>query len=194
MLKPHHLFRSAVILLALLLCSVSLLAQADKKAAPAYVSLGSGHLDEAISQARAAIASNINPPFHHNVLCRAYYAENLADSAITECEAALGAESANSEYALWLGRAYGMKAEQTTLTAFSWAKRARTMFAHAVELDGNNADAINDLAQFYVDAPGIVGGSLDKADALVPKMQPLSRARPSPPRPDSRQARRLWHR
>jgi tetratricopeptide (TPR) repeat protein len=41
-----------------------------------------------------------------------------------------------------------------------------------VQLDPKNIRALNDLGEFYVAAPGLVGGGLDKAQALAKRMQP----------------------
>jgi tetratricopeptide (TPR) repeat protein len=51
------------------------------------------------------------------------------------------------------------------------AKKVRTSFERAVELDPKSWEARTDLAEFYFEAPGIVGGGKDKArqqaDALL---------------------------
>jgi Flp pilus assembly protein TadD len=74
----------------------------------------------------------------------------------------------NSTYALWLGRAWGRRAETASpFTAPFAASKARQYFELAVELDPHNADAMGDLLEYYLDAPGILGGGLDKAAALA---------------------------
>src|SRR5437588_9487766 len=45
------------------------------------------------------------------------------------------------------------------------AGRVRDQFEKAVALDGNNMDARSELAEYYVDAPGMMGGGVDKAKA-----------------------------
>jgi tetratricopeptide (TPR) repeat protein len=39
-----------------------------------------------------------------------------------------------------------------------------------VHLDPGNADALNDLFDFYMQAPGVMGGGLDKAQKLLPQI------------------------
>lgn len=81
-------------------------------------------------------------------------------------------DSNNSEYYLWLGRAYGRRAESgNPLTAPSYAGKARQNFEKAVQLDPKNGDALNDLFDYYLQAPGFLGGGLDKATALLPKIK-----------------------
>jgi tetratricopeptide (TPR) repeat protein len=69
---------------------------------------------------------------------------------------------------LWLGRLYGEKADGSNFfSAASLAGKVRTEFETAVRLDPNNVDARSDLGEFYLEAPGIVGGGRDKAEAQV---------------------------
>jgi tetratricopeptide (TPR) repeat protein len=97
----------------------------------------------------------------------------MADAAIHECELSAAADPANSITRMWLGRAYGMKASHSNaFTAFGFARRVRSSFEQAVQLDPENVHAMSDLGEFYVYAPAIVGGGLDKARALAARMQP----------------------
>jgi tetratricopeptide (TPR) repeat protein len=107
----------------------------------------------------------------HNLLCRAYYAEEHVDEAIHECEAAVSAEPGNARYQLWLGRAYGLKAGRASaFSAFGLAKKFRSSLEKAVQLDPHSADALSDLGDFYMEAPGIVGGGLDKANGIAQRL------------------------
>jgi len=56
------------------------------------------------------------------------------------------------------------------LSAAGLAKKVRTEFETAVRLNPNSADARTDLAEFYLEAPGIVGGGRDKAEAQAQKL------------------------
>jgi tetratricopeptide (TPR) repeat protein len=84
---------------------------------------------------------------------------------------ASAAESSNAEYMDWLGRAYGKRAETANpLFAPGLAGKARQAFERAVELDGTNRDALSDLFDYYLNAPGFLGGGYDKALAVAGKM------------------------
>lgn len=73
---------------------------------------------------------------------------------------------------LWLGRAWGRRAELSNpLMAPSYASKARLNFEKAVALDPNNREAASDLLQYYLEAPGFLGGGLDKAAMLADKMR-----------------------
>ena len=138
--------------------------------------LAAGRVDDAISTLNGKLGSSPNDAASHNLLCRAYFSVGKWDSAISECEKATSIEPNNGEYHLWLGRAYGEKADASNfLTAAGLAKKVRTEFERAVALDPNSVSARTDLAEFYLEAPGIVGGGQDKARgqaAQVAKLNP----------------------
>jgi tetratricopeptide (TPR) repeat protein len=75
---------------------------------------------------------------------------------------------ANAEYMDWLGRAYGKRAETSNpLMAPGLASKARQAFERAVELDPKNGDALSDLFDYYLEAPGFLGGGYEKALAVA---------------------------
>jgi tetratricopeptide (TPR) repeat protein len=114
----------------------------------------------------------------HNLRCRVYFTLERWDDAVTECESAVQMDGQNAENHLWLGRALGEKADNTSfLSAFSLAKRARAEFEQAASLDPRDGEALADLGEFYSSAPGVVGGGNDKAQALVPQLEKVDPAR-----------------
>jgi cytochrome c-type biogenesis protein CcmH/NrfG len=83
-------------------------------------------------------------------------------------EKAVQLEPRNAWHLLWLGRAYGRRAENASfLTAPGWARKARKSFEQAVVLDPRNLEAASDLLEYYLEAPGILGGGVDKAERLA---------------------------
>jgi Flp pilus assembly protein TadD len=86
-----------------------------------------------------------------------------------ECfEKALAISPNSSDYELWLGRAWGRRAETSGwLTAGVHASKARKHFERAVALDPLNREAKNDLFDYYLNAPGFLGGGIDKAEAIA---------------------------
>jgi tetratricopeptide (TPR) repeat protein len=76
-----------------------------------------------------------------------------------------------SEYELWLGRAYGRRAETgSRLLAATNASKARQHFENAAALDPHNADALSDLFEYYLKAPEALGGGLEKAEKIAQKI------------------------
>jgi len=77
-----------------------------------------------------------------------------------------------SDYHLWLGRAYGRRAEtEGFLLAPSRASKARQYFETAIALDPQNHEAMNDLFDFYLNAPGFLGGGVEKAEAIARRIE-----------------------
>jgi tetratricopeptide (TPR) repeat protein len=156
---------------AILLCN-GREALADNSQANA--ALQQGRSNDAISLLNATLAKRPDDSEARQLLCRVYYAEERADEAIAECERAVASPPPKSANHMWLGRAYGMKASNALLGAFGLAKRVRLSFEKAVELDETDIEAMSDLGEFYVGAPSIVGGGLDKARMVADRLQPLS--------------------
>lgn len=83
----------------------------------------------------------------------------------------------NSEYAHWLGKAWGRRAESASIfMAPGYATKARQSFERAVMLDPSNLEALNDLFDYYLQAPGFMGGGLNRAEALVHRISALNEA------------------
>lgn len=138
------------------------IAAADETA-PALIA--GGNVDEAIAELHGAIRTSPNDASAHNLLCRAYFSLGQWDNGISECEKAVSLSPNNGQFHLWLGRIYGEKADKSAfMLAASLARKVRREFEAAVHLSPRNVDARNDLAEFYLEAPGIVGGGRDKAE------------------------------
>lgn len=151
---------------------------------PAYASspkelLAAGRADEAIQTLDQQIARAPSDAESHNLLCRAYFMLEEWERGIPACERARELDPGSSLYSLWLGRIYGEKASRAGfLSAAGLVKKVRISFERAVELDPRSWEARTDLAEFYVEAPGIVGGGKDKAsqqaDALMALNPPMA--------------------
>ena len=127
-----------------------------------------GRNDEAIAGLRGVLQTNPESGEAHLLLCRAYYAEEMADAAVTECESALGHLGQDSQAQDWMGRAYGLKAGHSNpIQGYKLAGRVKTAFEAAVQLNSSNGAAVNDLGEYYVSAPSILGGGVDRATELA---------------------------
>jgi tetratricopeptide (TPR) repeat protein len=131
-----------------------------------------GRADDAAAGLRVVLATNPKDGRAHLLLCRVFYSEELADAAVTECEAALETLGNNSTAQDWMGRVYGLKADQSgPIAGYKLANKVRIAFEAAVQLDPKNADAVDDLSEYYVGAPSMLGGGTDKAYELATKVE-----------------------
>jgi len=134
--------------------------------------LQQGEIDTAVAGLRSYLSTNPNDAQAHLLLCRAFYAAEQADAAVEECEAAVNGSggaglSGSSEAQDWLGRACGQKAQNAGyISGYKLARKVQAAFERAVEINPKNGDAVDDLAEYYVNAPAIIGGGADRAEAL----------------------------
>jgi Flp pilus assembly protein TadD len=111
----------------------------------------------------------------YELMGRNYYMQGDFKKASEVLEKAVAAEPADSMHALWLARAYGRRAETSSpFTAPGHASRAHQYFEKAVALNPRNLDAMSDLFEYYVEAPGFLGGGMEKAQALVPRIAAIN--------------------
>ncbi len=143
----------ATVLLLLLAASVS-------AADPAVNDLLSrGQMNDAIH-----VLLNREDPESLHLLSRAYYAVEDWDNAVRNGERAVSLRPDDANYHLWLAREYGEKAaDSNPLKAAGIARKAKNEFERAVRLDPANVQGRADLSEYYVEAPAIMGGGLDKA-------------------------------
>ncbi|MGB9083928.1 MAG: tetratricopeptide repeat protein [Terriglobales bacterium] len=139
--------------------------------------LAAGRVDEAIAElnGRLSLAPDANSS---NLLCRAYFALEDWERAESSCRKAVALDPNNGGFHLWLGRVYGEKADRANfVTAARLAGKVREEFERAVRLSPNDVDARLDLAEFYAEAPTIVGGGEQKARAQAQSIAALNPAR-----------------
>ncbi len=163
---------------ALSLVFVALLACNSLASDSAQQLLAAGRVDDAVVALNAETQANPSDADAYNLLCRAHLILGNWDRGIAACEKAVALRPENSSYHLWLGRIYGEKADKANfLTAAGLAGKVRTEFEKAVELSPDNVAARSDLAEFYLEAPGIVGGGRDKAEAQARTLAALDPAK-----------------
>lgn len=134
--------------------------------APMVVSelLSLGRVDDAIKALDLQLKNSPRDAPALNLLSRSYFAMQKWDPAIEAGEKAVSIAPNNSEYHMWLGRAYAEKADHSSfVTAAGLTKKIRQEFERAVELDASNVYARSDLAEFYIEAPAFMGGGKSKA-------------------------------
>ncbi len=132
----------------------------------------------ALAAAEALTRATPNDANAWVLLVRARLQARQAEKAIAAGEkaTALGAKNAQAFY--WLGNAYGNRiGEVGMLSKMSLAPKLRDAFEHAVKLDPALIDARSSLIEFYLLAPGAIGGGVDKARAQANAIARYDRTR-----------------
>ena len=112
------------------------------------------------------------------LLSRARLQASQAESAITAAEKAAKLSPNNSQAYFWLGNSYGSRIGQVGMfSQMSMAPKLRDAFERTVALDPDNLDAREALVQFYLQAPAVIGGGKDKANAQVNEISKRDAAR-----------------
>ena len=149
----------------LLLLFLSLFARAQSTDAEFAPLLKERKIAEVEKLANEHIALNANDDvaiwYLANVVANDAVKRELVIAKAEACTKALP-NSAKCHQAL--GRLYGAAAMSSGMVAgIKYASRIKDEFARAVELAPMNFDARRDLNQFYLQAPGLAGGSVRKA-------------------------------
>ncbi len=145
-------------------------AGAGAQLAQANAALQAGEADKAITALDGLIKAGGSAEAY-NLKCRVEFALEQWDRAASDCEEAVKLDGQNSDDHMWLARALGEKASRASfLSAYSLAKRVRAEFEAAARLNPNNGAALADLGHFYYEAPGAVGGGMDKAEGVAAQL------------------------
>jgi tetratricopeptide (TPR) repeat protein len=140
--------------------------------------LAAGSIDDAIAELNSLLSSAPADAELSNLLCRAYYELEDWDRAESSCRKAVATDPEIARFHLWMGRVYGEKADRTNfLAAASLAVKVRSELERAVQLNPKDLDARLDLSEFYIEAPGIMGGGEQKARDQAQAIAQLNPAR-----------------
>jgi tetratricopeptide (TPR) repeat protein len=144
---------------------------------PARQDLELGRADSALQTLNATLAKDPNDAEALNLRCRVYYQEQDWDKAINDCDNAVRLAPSDSNFHLWLGRAYGQKASRASLmSSYQLARKVHTEFEQAVQLNPRNAAALADLGRFDVMAPAMLGGGYAHAGDVAQQLSGIDPA------------------
>jgi tetratricopeptide (TPR) repeat protein len=134
----------------------------------------SGKTKEATAAFEAILQKDPKNAEAHFHLGRIAFAAQDFDGAAERFNRTIELVPDSSVYHMWVGRAYAQKAiKASNLKRPFIAPTVKREFEKAVALDPKNLDAHFDLARFYVLAPGIMGGSVEKAKAQAAEVKRL---------------------
>jgi tetratricopeptide (TPR) repeat protein len=163
----------------------ALAAMSRETAETVRTALNRGRADDTLRLLDTALQQDKGDAEALNLRCRVFFAEERWDEAIGACEQSTQLAPGNSSYHMWLGRAYGEKADRVIfVTAYKMAKRIHAEFEMAASLDGRNGEALSDLGEYYVEAPAILGGGEDKAEGVARQLDGFA--------PERAHALRAW--
>jgi tetratricopeptide (TPR) repeat protein len=105
-------------------------------------------------------------------------AQNDHEEGIKQFERCVAIDERSAECHLWLGNALGMAAQHASKFKLPFlARRTKKEFDRAVELDPDNVDARFGVLQYFMYAPGFLGGSADKAREQAAEIDKRSKLR-----------------
>jgi tetratricopeptide (TPR) repeat protein len=97
-------------------------------------------------------------------LGRIAFSRREYDDAADFFEEATEANNKVADYFSWLGNTYGTIAgDANPIRQGLLAPKMKSAWEKAIALDSKNLDARTSLIQYYLQAPGIMGGSVEKA-------------------------------
>ncbi len=110
------------------------------------------------------LEKNDDIPEAHYYLAKCLFNLGDLDEAIDHGEIAVELDDKNAEYHFDLGMMYAEDASDASIFRAPFIAGAmKEQFERTVELDPNHLQGRINLAQFYLRAPGIAGGDVDKA-------------------------------
>ena len=119
--------------------------------------------------------TNANIPFY---LGRLALQANDHERAVTCLEKAVALDPKVARFHQRLGDAYGLAAQKAGfMSRVGFASKCKTEYEKAVELDPKNIDARFSLLGFYQQAPGVLGGGMEKAHAQAEEIKKLDPSR-----------------
>ena len=99
------------------------------------------------------------------------------DEGVKLAEQCIASNPKNSECHEALGNVLGTKAEKGgVISGIGSLGKIRDAFKKAIELDPRNFSAANSLMTFYLEVPGLMGGSNSKAKEVIAETQKMSPA------------------
>ncbi len=132
--------------------------------------LRTGQKERALTMLQPLYEKNDEDPVINYYLGRFALLDTLYDDAIDYFDEALDTDENNVEYLYQLGNAYRYKAQFSGgLTAAFAAPKIKSNWEKVLELEPTHLNANWGMFQFYLNAPGIMGGSDDAAFELANK-------------------------
>jgi tetratricopeptide (TPR) repeat protein len=133
-----------------------------------------GHYKRAYAVLEKRLAANPKDAEALVLMARVKLAYNDSDTATKLLQQAIALQPNHSWAHLALADAYSRKADSAGMfEKMHLAKLIRSETEQAIALDPKNLDALDGLVDFYLEAPGLMGGSRSKADETANRIAAL---------------------
>jgi len=137
-----------------------------------------GYFRKALGSLEPAIAAHGDNADYQYRYSQALLGAGKNHQALRAIKKAISEAPRKAVYYRLMGQVYGALAQKANIFhAMGLAKDVLSSFRTAVKLAPENPKSLVDLAFYYIDAPGIVGGSLSKAKKIqhtLEKFDPLA--------------------
>jgi tetratricopeptide (TPR) repeat protein len=134
--------------------------------------------DEARADPQAALKRNASDDVALHCMGWIYLTEGKPGDAIDWFEKSVKVNDKSSMHHLWLANSLGEQASHANKLKLPFlARRIKSEFDRAAELDPRSIDAKHGLIQYYANAPGVMGGSMDKAKEQAREIAKLNAMR-----------------
>jgi len=157
------------LLLVLVFCLlITVNAQIEGAADSIDTLIRNGDINTARQILKSRYSENDDDPLTNYWLGVLALRDTLYDEAIDYFDVAIDGDEKNAEYYFWLGRAYAMKAQNSgAITAAFAAPKIKSNWLKTLELDPEHVPAKWGLFQYYINAPGVMGGDDEEAKKLA---------------------------
>jgi tetratricopeptide (TPR) repeat protein len=131
--------------------------------------------EEAKTEVRVLLKRNERDDAALHCMGSIFMGADDSKGAIEWFEKAIDVNDKSSAHHLWLANSLGDQADHTSKIKLPFlARRIKGEFDKAAQLDPTSIDARHGLIQFYSQAPGVMGGSMDKAKEQAREIMKLS--------------------
>ena len=167
----------ALLILGFVITAASAFTYATAPLDPGMQMLGVENYSGAQAYFEAALQKNPQDAEATANMSKVYLAQGQNKTGVEWAKKAVALAPKEATYQVLLGDAYGIYINDVGFfSKLGVAHKILAAYKQAVQLDPNSADARSSLATYYIVAPGMAGGSTDKANqeiALLDKLDPV---------------------
>jgi tetratricopeptide (TPR) repeat protein len=150
---------------------------ANAQLSPAEKLIGEGHWKRARALVDARIKEAPNDPLAIYLLSQIHNAFGDHSTPLSLAEKAVALDAKTAKYHRQYAEALGVMAQHANmLQQLILARRFRKEIDLAIKLDPHDTQALGDLLEYYLLAPGIAGGDPEKAEEIAERITQINPA------------------